>query len=188
MTTLNTFHSKLEDIYTNDALNKVLRKCQEDYRAVCMYAPHSDNTEHKLYYDVDLDEEVPVLRTTDLTGVNTYDKKNADNKYVDHYTTGNIYTYLVTNASSYPSLGVFKQDLIDLSYALASNDFSDTHPDKVKQYRQMKRKRKELDNKMRELYENEYTDNQMMYDNSVYVNLAWTVLATSVLYYLFVKL
>ena len=188
MTTLNTFHSKLNQIYTNDALNKVLRRCQEEDRDVCMYAPTRDNTEHKLYYDIGLVNEVPVLRTTDMvgsggSGVNTYDINN-----IDYYTTGNIYTYLVSKAGAGYNLDDFTQDLTDLSYALASNDFSDTHPDKVNQYRVMKRKRKELDNKMRELYENEYTDNQLMYDNSVYVNLAWTVLATSVLYYLFVKL
>ena len=188
MTTLKLFHSELEDIYTNDILNKVLRKCQEEDRDVCMYAPTENNTENKLYYDVNLNDEVPVLRTTDMvgsggSGVNTYDIQK-----IDYYTTGNIYTYLVTNTSSYSNLDDFTQDLTDLSYALASNDFSDIHPDKVNQYRVMKRKRKELDNKMRELYENEYTDNQLMYDNSVYVNLAWTVLATSVLYYLFVKL
>ena len=188
MTTLNSFHSELEKIYTNDALNKVLRKCQEEDRDVCMYAPTNDNPNGKLYYDIALDDEVPVLRTTDMvgsggSGVNTYNIED-----IDYYTTGNIYTYLVTNDSSYNNIDVFTQDLTDLSYALASNDFSDIHPDKVKQYRVMKRKRKELDNKMRELYENEYTDNQLMYDNSVYVNLAWTVLATSVLYYLFVKL
>ena len=185
MTTLNSFHSELEKIYTNDALNKVLRKCQEEDRDVCMYAPINDNPNGKLYYDVAGSEEVPVLRITDFgtPGVNTYNIEE-----IDYYTTGNIYTYLVTNTSSYTNLDDFTQDLTDLSYALASNDFSDTHPSKVRDYREMKRTRRGLDRKMRELYENEYTDNQMMYDNSVYVNLAWTVLATSVLYYLFVKL
>ena len=52
----------------------------------------------------------------------------------------------------------------------------------------VKKKRKELDLKMRELYEQEKSDVQIMHDNSVYVTFAYTVLATSVLYYLFVKL
>jgi len=58
----------------------------------------------------------------------------------------------------------------------------------VNTHSNIKTKRNNLDMKMRELYENEYNDKQLLYDHSVYFTLAWTVLATSVLYYIFVKL
>lgn len=174
-TKLNTFHTKLETIYGNDTLNKVLRECQEDGATDCIKADASG-----IYYKYVANE---VINNIDLSGVSYY----TDGSY-NVYTTGNIYTKLVGDAGTYSTVAEFTQDLVDISNALISTDFSVYHPDQMSKYKSMKQKRKDLDNKMRELYANEYTDNQMMYDSSVYVNLAWTVLATSVLYYLFVKL
>lgn len=173
-TKLNTFHSKLETIYGNDTLNKVLRECQENGVTDCVKADTNG-----IYYNYN--EEV--INSINLSGVSYY----TDGSY-NVYTTGNIYTKLVGDAGTYSTVDEFAQDLVDISNALISTDFSDYHPDQMSKYKSMKQKRKDLDNKMRELYANEYTDNQLMYDSSVYVNLAWTVLATSVLYYLFVKL
>lgn len=174
-TKLNTFHTKLETIYANDTLNKVLRECQENGATDCIKT--ADDT---TYYNYNTED---VINNIDLSGASYY--LNGSDKI---YTTGNIYTKLVGDAGTYSTLDEFKQDLVDISNALISTDFSDYHPDQMSKYKSMKQKRKDLDNKMRELYANEYTDNQLMYDSSVYVNLAWTVLATSVLYYLFVKL
>lgn len=174
-TKLNTFHTNLETIYANDTLNKVLRECQENGTTDCV-----KTVDFIDYYKYGTTE---VINGIDLSGVSYY-TVGSDNIY----TTGNIYAKLVNDASDYSTMAEFAQDLVDISNALISTDFSDYHPDQMSKYKSMKQKRKDLDNKMRELYANEYTDNQMMYDSSVYVNLAWTVLATSVLYYLFVKL
>jgi hypothetical protein len=62
------------------------------------------------------------------------------------------------------------------------------HKDLLDEHNKIKALRKDLDNKVNELRNTEKTDNQILHDNSVYVTLTWTVLATSVLYYLFVKL
>jgi predicted carbohydrate-binding protein with CBM5 and CBM33 domain len=62
------------------------------------------------------------------------------------------------------------------------------HKDLLDKHNEVKALRKDLDNKVNELRNTEKTDNQILHDNSVYVTLTWTVLATSVLYYLFVKL
>jgi hypothetical protein len=70
---------------------------------------------------------------------------------------------------------------------LRSND-DVTHKDLLDEHNKIKALRKDLDNKVNELRNTEKTDNQILHDNSVYVTLTWTVLATSVLYYLFVKL
>lgn len=174
-TKLNTFHTKLETIYRNDTLNKVLRECQEDGATNCIQTADFID-----YYKYGTNDKITNI---DLSGVSYY-TDGSDNIY----TTGNIYTKLVGDAGTYSTVDEFAQDLVDISNALISTDFSDYHPDQMSKYKSMKQKRKDLDNKMRELYANEYTDNQLMYDSSVYVNLAWTVLATSVLYYLFVKL
>ena len=70
---------------------------------------------------------------------------------------------------------------------MRSND-DVTHKDLLDEHNKIKALRKDLDNKVNELRNTEKTDNQILHDNSVYVTLTWTVLATSVLYYLFVKL
>ena len=70
---------------------------------------------------------------------------------------------------------------------LRSND-DVTHKTLLDDHNKIKALRKDLDNKVNELRNTEKTDNQILHDNSVYVTLTWTVLATSVLYYLFVKL
>jgi short subunit fatty acids transporter len=62
------------------------------------------------------------------------------------------------------------------------------HKQLLDKHNGIKALRKDLDNKVNELRDTEKTDNQILHDNSVYVTLTWTVLATSVLYYLFVKL
>ena len=62
------------------------------------------------------------------------------------------------------------------------------HKNLLDKHNEVKALRKDLDNKVNELRNTEKTDNQILHDNSVYVTLTWTVLATSVLYYLFVKL
>ena len=62
------------------------------------------------------------------------------------------------------------------------------HNELLEKHNKIKSLRKDLDNKVNELRNTEKPDNQQMYDNSVYMTLTWTVLATSVLYYLFVKL
>lgn len=109
------------------------------------------------------------------------------------YTYGKIYNNLLTtNTAGYTIYDDYKQDILDLSAGIgmirpgglkdgSMNYLVNTHSN-------IKTKRNNLDMKMRELYENEYNDKQLLYDHSVYFTLAWTVLATSVLYYIFVKL
>ena len=58
-------------------------------------------------------------------------------------------------------------------------------------YNLLKEKRNELDMKMKEILGTENSilfENQNYIDSSVYTTLLWTVLATSCLYYLFIKI
>lgn len=139
-----------------------------------------------------------VYQGSDVTGT----QLNLDNTYfqnynhftgnggLKYYTYGNIYTKLVSDAGGFNgNIAVFAQDLTDISAAInVHSGFNTDHPTNITKYNTMKNKRKELDWKMRELYDQSNSDVNLLFDNSVYVNLAWTVLATSVLYYLFVKL
>ena len=104
-----------------------------------------------------------------------------------------IYGKLLTNKTGgYNTVGDLNADIRDLSGGIdmikvngsKSGDFArllTTH-DSIKETRD------DLDRKMRDLYDNEYTDNRFLHDQSVYATLAWTVLATSILYYIFVKI
>lgn len=57
-------------------------------------------------------------------------------------------------------------------------------------YNNLLKKRRNLDLKMQELYMNTggFNDIQMQTDSAIYGALLWTVLATSLIYYIFVKL
>jgi hypothetical protein len=58
----------------------------------------------------------------------------------------------------------------------------------LNKHSEVKKLRNELDQKMREIYEADDTDIQIMDNSSSYITLTWTVLAISLLYYLFRKL
>lgn len=58
----------------------------------------------------------------------------------------------------------------------------------VNEYNIMRKTRNELDNKMRELYNEEETDHQIFFDSSTYLNLGLTVAATSAVYFLVTNL
>lgn len=78
-------------------------------------------------------------------------------------------------------------DAADLSNGI--NNYTDTDYDKlVTDHAEIKVKRNELDQKMRDVYEADNTDMAIMDNSSSYITLTWTVLAISLLYYLFRKL
>ena len=81
----------------------------------------------------------------------------------------------------------FSQDVTDLSNGI--NNYTDTDYDQlVTDHVEIKRKRNELDQKMQDVYEADNTDMAIMDNSSSYITLTWTVLAISLLYYLFRKL
>ena len=108
----------------------------------------------------------------DLSGVSYKDIFN--NLAVDNY-NGNSAFY-----------SEFTQDITDLSGAL--HRAGDFHNDLKNKYQAINDLRSELDNKMRDIYNPEEQDSYRLHDQSIYMTLSWTILATSVLYYLFVKL
>ena len=81
----------------------------------------------------------------------------------------------------------FIADLTDLKN-LVNDSYDPSFNYIINQHENNKKKQNELDFKMRELYEEEKSDTKILYDNSVFLTMTYTVLATSLLYYLFVKL
>jgi hypothetical protein len=77
------------------------------------------------------------------------------------------------------------QHILDLNNALSSKQFND---ELETQYKSVRSLRSDLDNKMRDIYNPEVQDEYITHEQSVYITLSWTIVATSVLYYLFVKL
>lgn len=203
-TQLRTFQSTLETIYSADNLNTALRACKDEagYAAqgdnyVCFIHDASNNTikngtgnDIASYYNDDGTARVSDISSSFMpiynsSNLGSYDAVN--NRYT--YTFGNVYAHLIGQSNGVGNYADFKQDLSDVYHAMYTNShFDDHHTTEMDKYIAMKNKRKDLDRKMREIYDEKNSDTYVMFDNSVYTNLAWTVLATSVLYYLFVKL
>lgn len=201
-TQLKKFQSTLETIYSADNLNTALRACKNENgyvsqgdNYVCFIHDASNNTiENSAGNRIDSYYDGNVARVSDISSsfmpiyynnIGSYDAVN--DKYT--YTFGNVYAHLIGQSNGVGNYADFKQDLSDVYHAMYTNShFDDHHTTEMDKYIAMKNKRKDLDRKMREIYDEKNSDTYVMFDNSVYTNLAWTVLATSVLYYLFVKL
>jgi hypothetical protein len=104
------------------------------------------------------------------------------------YSYQTLQTKVYQSASNYDYAN-YKFDLIEISNNLVDDtSFNNYHKTTANLYTQMKSTRQDLDNKMRSLYEDGYSDTDIHYENAVIVNLTCTVLATCVLYFIFVKL
>ena len=143
--------------------------------------------EIKLKNVQDLDAQLDALDACYKSNIDGFDFNdticaNLSNiKFKDAYKT-----FLIDAYGANDDYTIFKQDTVDLSGGLhGAFARSSEIPDKHKAIKSL---RNELDNKMRELYNPELEDTHIMHDSNVYMTLAWTVLATSVLYYLFIKL
>jgi len=87
---------------------------------------------------------------------------------------------------TYTNYSDFETDVNDLSTGI--NSSQNEHNILLNNHSEVKKLRNELDQKMREIYEADDTDIQIMDNSSSYITLTWTVLAISLLYYLFRKL
>ena len=87
---------------------------------------------------------------------------------------------------TYTNYSDFQDDINNLSTGI--NSSQNEHDTLLNNHSEVKKLRNELDQKMREIYEADDTDIQIMDNSSSYITLTWTVLAISLLYYLFRKL
>jgi uncharacterized phage infection (PIP) family protein YhgE len=139
------------------------------YSAYTGYTPYSN-----------INVSSPHVTLTDIS----YSGSN-HRRYISY---NNILGSLASNAyiSSVDKITALYQDIEDLSGGLnRSADFNSNIKDKHKTINEL---RSDLDNRMREIYNPEDEDPFILHNQSIYMTLSWTILATSVLYYLFVKL
>ena len=150
---------------------------------------------------------------TDISASATCLRKTADDRDISYNTMknttilkselGNDFSFNTTNTygsltSRYFTLGsgntISYEDLIQNMRIInninsaTDSSFNMHHPTTLTEYKDLKKKRDGLDIKMRELYNDETTDNMTMQNSSIYMNVTLTVLATSLIYLLFAKL
>lgn len=115
-----------------------------------------------------------------------YDGSYVCNNIPDSPTFQAAYGALLEKAYSNASGNdTYSKDISDLQGGISeiSNE-----PDYMSDYKEVKDLHNKLDNQMREIYNPDMEDVHIMHSSTVYMSLAWTVLATSVLYFLFQKL
>jgi hypothetical protein len=187
MTEFSNFHSKLTKIQQQTNTLTALQNCI-DRKSVSNF---NSNTvcykinNGKIYIDTTGPSmEVSADISNGLYGV------SATNNEIK---IGDIYGKLLTNEiGGYSTVGELNADIRDLKKGIdmiriggsKSADFAGL----LTTHNSIQETRNDLDRKMRDLYENEYNDNRFLHDQSIYATLAWTVVATSILYYLFVKI
>ena len=193
MTTLKTFEGTLNGIKKTPNKIALLNDCrtyQGSYFAwdnSCFNSVAQTDVSASIYrqgigyVDYTANDAVGVLKTINGTGSKGPGGDTSGISYRDLYTSI-VKDGYDTNLSTYT---MFETDISDLSGALnRSSDFKNIQS----KYESVKDLRNELDNKMREIYNPEEQDSYILHNQSVYMTLSWTILATSVLYYLFVKL
>ena len=102
------------------------------------------------------------------------------------YTYGNIYTNLLQNAYPHQTVREFEQDVKDLNWS--NQNYQIAYTNLMQNHGNVTVLRNDLDKKMDEIYNASKSDVSLSLNNSVYTTLFWTVLATSLLYFLFIHL
>lgn len=124
--------------------------------------------------------------TTECNGFNYADYNDLSYNAIYQMMQGNVY-------NTGGNIATFNQDFTDLSGNPSTSTggvqgiLANKHVLPA-QYKQVKELRNDLDNKMRDILNQGETDVTRMHDSDVYMTFGWTLLATSVLYYLFSKL
>ena len=190
-TDLKSFHTTLSNIEKADSKLQMLYDCYNSQEASfsgnaqCLTI---DKTNKKVFWS---------------NGTTPYENDNVKLPYEILYSMIDTQNPSTTQAITYNDLfasagktgyaqsasmfDVFEQDIVDLSGELNTNKKFKTN-DIQTQYSSVRNLRDDLDNKMRDIYNPEVQDEHLSHEQSVYLTLSWTIVATSVLYYLFVKL
>lgn len=189
----------------NDGLLKFKQsnkgKTLEKHRARCNWNDScvGSSKENGKYYIISVDQS---------TGKPLSDYSNAEITKIDRINTSITYEDLKNhiNKISYDSkeFSNFNDDYLDFRTSMGNIQLdeknnatytSDVLEEKIKpafettknKHKEVKELRNELDNKMRELY-GEKGDPDLNLDSSVYSTMLFTIMTTSLLYYLFVKM
>lgn len=180
-TDLKKFRTKLNTIGTAEHTIQMLQDCKDSQGDNFLKtAPCFNLTDGKVMYMGSEYTKSPNDAYSILHGIKQSDPSSLS--YKDLHDSA-VVTGYNSSASMYD---IFEQDVIDLSGSI--NDAGKFDNDLRTTYTNVKTLRDELDNKMREIYNPEFQDSHTSYDQSIYITLSWTIVASSVLYYLFVRL
>lgn len=182
VTKLKEFQLELATLEKSKSLPDVLKKCYE----------YQGTSFSKDRVCLTYDENNQKFRDINGSIVSNLPSTWVDGTAISYGTTttyGSLEAIYVSFTDA-GSLNNYNTDLSTVQTSLTNpeNKFNNLNKDNINLYSTMKSKRGSLDTKMRELYEDENTDTQSMFENSIYANLSITVLATCLLYLLFVKL
>lgn len=194
-TSLSNFEAELNRLHNAQNLTNVMETCQNNFFRLNTNSSYNDLSGHTCliyrnnkYYNTADDS------LSDYTELDT-----ETNRLVAPYT----YYSLETKAFSLANVNINTAEnaasyAVDLSYIKYNTDnssnrlFYDTDDRTKNLYSDMVPNRRRLDRKMRHLYgqsnNGPLSDVELQYENGIIVNLTWTVLATCILYFLFVKL
>jgi ATP-dependent Zn protease len=117
----------------------------------------------------------------DLTAFNTAYNDYITNKCTLTSTTEPCKTNVNTLTTAYNTVAA---NYNDTTYASEYNEFNNVYLSNKKLQDELRAKMKELNKTPDSLY----AEHQSVYDSAIYMNIIATVLATSLLYFIFVKL
>jgi hypothetical protein len=104
----------------------------------------------------------------------------------NNYTYGNIHLNILQTTYPNQTYTEFQQDIKDLNWT--NQNYQTAYKTLIKNHGNVTVLRNDLDRKMDEIYNSSKSDSSLSLNNSVYTTLFWTVLATSLLYFLFIHL
>lgn len=143
---------------------------------------------HVALTDTTLSGDIIALETCykDMMEAGNYDVNFLCDNISNSPTFGNAYGALLEEAYNNTSGNdTYSKDISDLQGGISNIQ---NEPGYMSDYKEVKDLHNKLDNQMREIYNPDMEDVHIMHSSTVYMSLAWTVLATSVLYFLFQKL
>jgi hypothetical protein len=138
----------------------------------------ANSRELSTFNDMNIIDQATYFNAVYAKYITIRDSTNTDvnNFRISDNTISNLATALVYNIRA-----------IQLTIPTTSSDQSVV----IDNYNRMKAIRNDLDEKMKQLYniQNSYVnDNKIKYDSTIYAGVLWSVLASSVIYYVFTKL
>ena len=95
------------------------------------------------------------------------------------------------NGANLQRLKLVAANIKDSTLDITQDEYDKNVKDLILQHQNILALRRSLDDKMQVLYNLEntnYKDNNLKYDATVYSGIIWTVLASSIVYYMFTKL
>jgi hypothetical protein len=180
MSQFHVFSERLENTISNAAKSKLLQECASHYYA------RGNLTTSRVCYTVSGSNYIDYERTSKPIAGSDFDEAYPAPRTSGEYTYGNILNNLLLASYDGYAATNFYQDITDLNWN--NSNYSNAYNSLITTHGNIIATRSDLDRKMDSLYNSKKDDTSLELQNSVYTTLFWTVLATSLLYFLFIHL